>query len=274
MLLVLVPGLIFFVSQVALLVNRMDWFAWMGRRAAYALIVPVLVIWIWKRKFPVWGLVPLGLLFSTFLTSFWYHFEVLGVICNTNPIIVWLNEQTQGLFTPAINKALAITLLICTIGLIWLLGRCSSLSHMAWVWLGVYSLLVILNFWANYNFQVETYQKVNGGFLHTILIIAYFGFYSYGGYLVLILLGTLPAKRHGKLTLLLLLGFLLPALISGKQDWVPLVYRFFSGSGCSIVDRPFSNRQYEKTGWSDLISSLTVNAVSHWRTPILIQRGV
>ena len=220
-LLVLIPGLIFFVSQVALLMNGKDWLAWMSRRAAYVLILPVLILWIWKRKFPIWGLVPLGLLFSTFLTSFWYHFEVLGVFFNTGHIIVWLNEQTRGLFTSLMNKTLAITFLLCTIALLWLLGRRASISKSAWVWLGVYGLLVILVFGAGYGFQLDSTQN----FLHTILVIAYFGFYSYGGYLVLILLGTFLAKRHGKLTLLLLIGFLLPT-ITYSADWSILVYRF------------------------------------------------
>jgi hypothetical protein len=224
-LLVLVPGLIFFVSQVALLINGKDWFAWMSRRAAYVLIVPVLVVWIWKRKFPIWGLVPLGLLFSTFLTSFWYHFEVLGVNFNTNSIIVWMNERTQGLFTYSINKALAIVFLLCAIGLLWFLKKRSSVSKSAWIWLGVYGLLVILIYWVGYGFQMDATQNLPVNFLHTILVIAYFGFYSYGGYLVLILLGTFLAKRHGKLTILLLLGFLLPT-ITYSANWSIMVYRF------------------------------------------------
>jgi hypothetical protein len=221
-LLVLVPGLIFFVSQVAMLVNQNeDWYSWMSRRAAYVLMLPVLVIWIWKQKFPVWGLVPLGLLFCTFLNSFWFHFEVLSVNFNQQPIIVWLIEHTNGLLPSFMNKALAITFLLCTIGLLWFLKKRSSIPKFAWVLLGVYGLLVILDFGAGYGFQMDSTHN----FLHTILVIAYFGFYCYGGYLVLILLGTFLAKRHGKLTLLLLIGFLLPTITS-SEDWGILVYRF------------------------------------------------
>ena len=58
--LVLAPGLIFFGSQVAQLTGQ-DWFFLMVYRAGYFLILPVLAAWAWTRRFPVWGLIPLGL---------------------------------------------------------------------------------------------------------------------------------------------------------------------------------------------------------------------
>ena len=258
-LLVLIPGLIFFVSQVALLMNGKDWLAWMSRRAAYVLILPVLVLWIWKRKFPVWGLVPLGLLFSTFLASFWYHFEVLGVFFNTGHIIVWLNEQTRGLFPSLMNKTLAITFLLCTIALLWLLGKRARISKSAWVWLGVYGLLIILNFWQS---ALQMLQNMSGNFLHMILVIAYFGFYSYGGYLVLILLGTFLAKRHGRLTILLLVGFLLPALIGGKGNWPSLVYRFLVALAAPIwIVRSTTGKMQRRAGVISIAALLVIQLV-------------
>src|SRR5512133_2350137 len=56
--LVLLPGLIFFIAQVGQLTGQ-DWFFLLSYRAGYFMILPVLVVWAWKRKFPIWGLMPL-----------------------------------------------------------------------------------------------------------------------------------------------------------------------------------------------------------------------
>jgi len=62
-LLVLIPGLVFFICQIGTL-NGKDWFfsiiPWLG----YACMVPVLLVWVFMKKFPVWGLIPLGLIIS------------------------------------------------------------------------------------------------------------------------------------------------------------------------------------------------------------------
>ena len=65
MLLVLIPGLIFFVSQIEQVTSTNDWFFFAYYRAAYFLILPVLLVWMFTRRFPVWGLIPFGLLYGT-----------------------------------------------------------------------------------------------------------------------------------------------------------------------------------------------------------------
>ena len=64
-LLVLIPGLIFFISQIEQVSSSKDWFFFAYYRAAYFLILPVLLVWMFTRRFPVWGLIPFGLLYGT-----------------------------------------------------------------------------------------------------------------------------------------------------------------------------------------------------------------
>ncbi len=63
--LVLIPGLIFFVSQIVQLTSSEDWFFLVLYRAAYFLILPALLAWLITCRFPIWGLIPFGLLYET-----------------------------------------------------------------------------------------------------------------------------------------------------------------------------------------------------------------
>jgi hypothetical protein len=63
---VLIPGLVFFVAQVAQIMG-VDLFFAAIQQAAYFLILPVLLVWVKNRKFPIWGLIPLGMLWKTLL---------------------------------------------------------------------------------------------------------------------------------------------------------------------------------------------------------------
>jgi hypothetical protein len=62
-LLVLLPGLVYLVSQIAQL-NGEAWYMTVYFRAAYFLILPALAVWVITRRFPIWGLIPIGLFFK------------------------------------------------------------------------------------------------------------------------------------------------------------------------------------------------------------------
>jgi hypothetical protein len=69
-LLVLIPGLIFFVTQIEQLNSTTkDWFFLVFSEAAFFMILPVLLVWLLTRRFPVWGLIPFGLLYETLLNN-------------------------------------------------------------------------------------------------------------------------------------------------------------------------------------------------------------
>jgi hypothetical protein len=70
-LLVLIPGLVIFVSQLGQLAGN-GWFLSTLAWAGYAFIVPVLLVWWRARRFPVWGLVPLGLLLQHLAGRNWF----------------------------------------------------------------------------------------------------------------------------------------------------------------------------------------------------------
>jgi signal transduction histidine kinase len=62
------------------------------------------------------------------------------------------------------------------------------------------------------------------------------------------LLGTFLAKRHGKLTLLLLIGFLLPT-ITYSADWGILVYRFLVALAAPIwIVRSATGKMQKRAG--------------------------
>jgi hypothetical protein len=274
--LVLVPGLIFFVSQVAEL-NGEDWFYLMVYRAAYVLIIPVLVVWIWKRKFPIWGLVPLGLLFKTLLDIFWRRFQSMEMEISNLSLFRWI-EHTKLQPPLVLNLLILITIFLSIIGLLWLARRRAGISRAAWVWLGIFCLLVILNFGANFKFYTTDIQISPKNYLNTILGIAsYNNFYNYGGYLVLILMGALLAKRHGRLAMLLPLGFLLPTIIYGRvsNNWpdvgtvefgymlsvavAVLVYRFFVALAAPVwIVRSATGKMQRRAGVISIATLLVI----------------
>lgn len=222
--LVLIPGLIFFVCQVAQLTGK-DWFFLMIYRAAYFLIIPVLVVWIWKRRFPIWGLMPLGLLFNTLL---WLGYR-LGYRWNwltheSSPPLQLLGAIANVFPFYNVQKIFVFGLLISIPVLMWLVHRRMKIPAVAWGWSGLYVLLAVIDVSSQYqNFVASNiaYEITPATNLDYLSNLAYFDFYMYGGLLVLILLGALLALRHGRLAMLLPLGYLLPTVIYGRvsNDW-------------------------------------------------------
>jgi hypothetical protein len=216
--LVLIPGLIFFVSQIVQLTGE-DWFFLISLRAAYFLILPVLGVWIWKRKFPIWGLIPLGLLFYNLLSlvaGLGYYWARFLNIYASNVHLKWLVVLVTR-FTPDYQRLTLSTVFLLSIGLLlWLAIRRIGITRIAWVWLGVYVLLVVVKVLVySQNFIAHSYSWDNKNFLY----LAYnSGLCQAAGFLVLILLGAQLAHRHGRLAVLLPLGYLLPTIIYGRMD--------------------------------------------------------
>ena len=228
--LVLVPGLIFFGSQVAQLTGQ-DWFFLMVYRAAYFLIVPVLAAWAWTRKFPVWGLIPLGLLVNTLL-SLGYRLQFLPYVApgEVNPLLQWLVPIIKKIPANGINIIPDIVFLLAILVLLWLAKRRVGIPGRAWAWLGVYAALVILYILVyGYPILTTSITAINtrvtdlvwADNVRAVIAQASYDVYIYGGFLVLVLLGALLAGRHGRLAALLPLGYLLPTVLYGRvsNDW-------------------------------------------------------
>jgi hypothetical protein len=250
--LVLIPGLIFFASQVAQLSGE-DWFFLMIYRGAYFMIIPVLAVWVWKRKFPIWGLIPLGLLFKT-LWAFGYRLQLIAqaapftYISNTisNPISRLLVKVTRVFPSSTLKITIVIALLLIMLALLWSTKRRAGIPAIAWVWLGSFFLLVVFDILGNSQFFIKrnvVYGNIAGLDVGYLLNLAYYYFYLYSGLLVLILLGAWLARRHGRLALLLPLGYLLPTVIYGRisNEWpdptTPQFAFMFAVSATALVYR-------------------------------------
>lgn len=223
-LLVLVPGLVFFVSQVIQLTSTEDWYFITYYRAAYFLILPVLLVWLLTRRFPVWGLLPVGLLYETLWTyGKSFSFDLAPSFLRhlvASELVIWFDHQPYKLDTKYLLAVVVCALLVCL-----LLGyhlRRRQMPRAAWLWLGLYGLLtgaqlamVAYSYfsWQNVDWAValqsmETRQYLLQSFLWYL--------YESLPFLVLVLIGGLFARKHGGLSLLVLLGYILPTIIFGR----------------------------------------------------------
>ena len=214
--LVLVPGLAFFVAQLVQLSGQ-DWFYWMTYRAGYFLILPVVLVWIWRGKFPIWGLVPLGVFFRTVWNLGYRAYN--GEFSYTYP--KWFTWLNWGNPVGDLTRIVITTLVFGSIiALVMLIIRRQKIQRRAWIWLGAYIVLCAAYLAATY----WIYQS-NGVLGWQILVdIAPSVLYQSIGLLVLILLGVFFARRHGMLAMLLVMGYLLPTVVYGRfvNFWVTL----------------------------------------------------
>ena len=244
-LLVLIPGLVFFISQVAQVTSSKDWFFLVFYRAGYFLILPVLLAWLLTRRFPIWGVIPVGLLYETL----WVYGQrvqlsnlpLLGHLFTDNTLfrfdkfMIAIDEKYL-LLTPAC------VLLACTF--IWYNSRHRQMSRTAWGWLGLYGLLIVSQIGAE-AYRLIAWQgtdwstALSSTDVKTALVqMALWSLYNSLPFLLLVFIGIFFARKYGGLSFLLLLGYLLPTVIFGRygewNDTLPfylvstavLVYRF------------------------------------------------
>lgn len=214
--LVLIPGIAFFIAQLVQLSGQ-DWFYWMTYRASYYLILPVLVVWIWRKKFPLWGLIPLGLLFRTLWSLAYRVYN--GEFAYSYPR--WFGWLAWG--NPAgdvFRIALVLTVIAAIIALLIVIARRQLLTRNAWYWLGAFIALCA----AYVAGSCLTYTDTGLQGWSFFVSVAPSVIYESIGLLVLILLGSFFARRHGRLAMLLLMGYLLPTVVYGRftNFWVSL----------------------------------------------------
>lgn len=206
--LVLIPGLAFFIAQLVQLSGQ-DWFYWMTYRAGYYLILPVLAVWIWRKKFPLWGLVPLGLLFRTLWSLAYRVYN--GEFAYSYPR--WFGWLAWG--SPAgdvLRIALVLAVIAAIIALLIVIARRKLFTRNAWYWLGAFIALCAAYVAGSY----MTYNDTGLQGWSFFFSVAPSVIYESIGLLVLILLGSFFARRHGRLAMLLLMGYLLPTVIYGR----------------------------------------------------------
>jgi hypothetical protein len=118
-----------------------------------------------------------------------------------------------------------VVILIALLAVLWFTLRRERLPGRAWVLFGVYIALVIFcvarlyfRFLADNPVSDMITIEVQNSML-TSLVNDYS--FTYGGFLVLVFIGLLLSRQHGRLAALLPLGFLIPAVLFGRisDDW-------------------------------------------------------
>jgi hypothetical protein len=270
--LVLVPGLAFFIAQLGQLSGQ-DWFYWMIYRAGYILILPVLITWAWKRKFPLWGLIPMGLFFRT-LWDLGYRIYNGGLLLTHPKLFSWLKWVTPSADIFRVAVIVMVTAVI--IALLIVFAHRQKLPQKTWYWLGAYIVLCA--------------AYVGGAFFDAglfgwqpLFTIAPSFLYENIGFLMLILLGNFFDRRHGRLAVLLLIGYLLPTVIYGRFNapWnsppndlvniylvlitiIVLVYRFIIALAAPVwVVRSATPGAQRKASLITLLICIVIQVVMH-----------
>jgi hypothetical protein len=230
-LLVSIPGLIFFAGQISQLSGG-DWFFLLSWRAAYLLIIPVLLIGLFVRKVPIWGLIPIGLLYSTI---WWVIYRLeQNLVSHTIPYLsrMVLRKYTTGTLEAAVCVGV-LTALVLSIG--WVQRR-KYLSNRVWIWMGVYGLLMTAGALCRTLNAFPSFQADSLAMSEYLPRIWYWNFQTYGGFLLLILFGALLARRHGRLVVLLPLGYLLPTILFGRfdADWETPQFMVWISAGAVV----------------------------------------
>ncbi len=218
--LVLIPGSIFLVAQIGQLTGQ-PWFLLMVYRAGYFLILPVLLIWAVTRRFPIWGLIPLGVLFNTA----WYYgarLQNLG-LDGSNPISSRLMIFMRGI-QPSEKIVMVIGLLAFMTLFIWIAARRGHFTSGSRVWMGINLFLIAAIMVQQYlgEIWIFNHYKIIGMDLHYPFLQSWiarrapYDFYNHSGFLVMILAGALLIRKYGRLALLLPLGYLLPEVLVGN----------------------------------------------------------
>ena len=233
-LLVAIPGLIVFISQVGQLAGE-NWYYNTLSWVSYAFVAPVLLTWLLTKRFPVWGLVPLGLLLQRELDLLLYLPSRVYNWLASSPVrrvyfLLHLDRLAAHRYElqPYVQIILPILLLICA-G--WWIARQRKLTRSVVGWMVVYLLWPVLNMAANailVSWNILRYMPVkNSQNLKVLLtVLKYYkenisgnflwNVYTALVFLLIIMVGALLARRHGRLATLVLLGYILPTVVYGS----------------------------------------------------------
>jgi hypothetical protein len=216
---ILLPGLVYLVSQVAQLTGQ-PWYLTVYYRAAFLLIIPVLVVWAITRRFPIWGLIPVGLLYRL-LQEIGYQLIVLhpGVF-SSNPLLNTILKVAK--LVQSEPWILVIVFTVAILFLAWRYTRKQKPSRSFWLWLGLYLLIATLQITNEIYWQLQFMQE-NSYFaaITPTELWDYFSstctwiVYDITALLLLVFIGTLFTRRHGFFAILIPMGYILPALVVG-----------------------------------------------------------
>jgi hypothetical protein len=227
--LILIPGAFLFACQIGGLFGS-DWYFNLFQRVGYFLMIPVVAVWWRARKYPVWGLVPLGMsvfgISRVFPTAFFIRLYSLANRLPANPLESLLPYASQIAFTLA---ALFFTAsFLVAIWLFFLHARRFKLSRRAKISVLAIGVLLIA-YWSYTLYGLWwLYTDPVAGLLQpgSAIDLPFFSllftnwvdniFSDTTIWLILLAaLGTRFSRSFGKLAVLIPLGFLLPTIIFG-----------------------------------------------------------
>lgn len=220
--LILLPGLVYLISQIAQLTGQ-PWYMTVYYRAAFFLIIPVLIVWAITRRFPLWGLIPVGLLYRL-VQEIGYQLIVLHPdVFSGKPLL----DQILN-FAELIQQELWLLITPVVLAILFLVWRYASqqkLSRNFWFWLGIYLLAVLIGLSEEGRAILQNAQQIAPG-LPVTQQKFYFEFiahelYDTASFLLLVFIGTLFTCRHGFFAILLLVGYILPMIVVG-MTWYDL----------------------------------------------------
>jgi hypothetical protein len=206
-LLVLIPSLVLLISYEALLIWNSASIYWMEFWFNLLCAVPILWVW-WRRKvFPVWGLLPAGIiLYLVFETIYKIPFRLSSFHTGS-----WL-----------LLTALFLTLII---SLGWRYARLWHPSPQVYVWLGICLLanltqVVLMIFYSRfYSWQVSNWNwaAALSESLRNNYPTVWFVVQETTGLLLFVVCTTIFARRFGNLSVLLLLGYFFSNYLSFRD---------------------------------------------------------
>lgn len=220
--LILLPGLAYLAGQIAQLITGETWFYFVTYRVTFFLIIPPLIAWGITRRFPLWGLIPLGLFFRITQEIGYQFIAMHPKLFSGNPILELIlkaarqvNENLWLLLAPLALTTLALG--------VWYIRQQKNLRSF-WVWLCAYVLVSCIKIGQEYIIQTQNMQNhpdLYTGFETTNWLSLYTSWVLYPAItlLLLIFIGTFFTRRHGFFTILLLVGYILPTSLVGLQEF-------------------------------------------------------
>ncbi len=216
-LLILLPGLVYLVSQVAQLTGQ-PWYMTVYYRAAFFLILPPVFVWIFTRRFPLWGLIPIGLLFRL-VQEIGYQLITLhpGAFSSNPALQIILNVARTMETNPYIMGGI-FTAVILLLG--WLFLRKRRPGRSFWLWAGAFLLVALAQCLLDLRWILpytrEMYPAIDQGMAWEMFRSTIgWDLYNFSAILLLVFLGTLFTRRHGMFSILILVGYIMPALVIG-----------------------------------------------------------
>jgi hypothetical protein len=287
--LILLPGLAYLAGQIAQLITGETWFYFVTYRVTFFLIIPPLIAWVITRRFPLWGLIPLGLFFSVTQETGYQFIATHPKLFSGNPILKVIQNAARQVSENL--WLLLIPLAITTLLLGWWYVRQKKPMRSFWFWLGVYALVVCARFGQEYPWAAQavgdlsTYYSDQGVWEWIYSLIASI-LYPYVAFLLLIFLGAFFTRRHGFFAILILVGYIIPTSVIGPQDFnqypnptlalgvfstVILVYR----SILTLVAPIWMSRNPSQTGKKRVIlisiaAALAIHAVTQFYRVMLL----